>query len=89
MLEQEKEEFEILTKIAKQRAGLMALIHQLIATKKDLTINQVKTVIVNFFNHMIEDDAMVGDNIDLEVAKLLLVTALELGAGSVPPPSAN
>lgn len=63
------EQKEFLEKSALQRAAIMALIVKLLEEKKNLTMNEVKNVLVNFISSMIDENLMVGDLIDLMVAK--------------------
>lgn len=98
MSEQEKKdllgELPFLIKIGKQRAGLMALVHNLL-TSDGLSHQQIKSIIVKFFSQLIDDDSMVGDEIDVEVCKQLLVSirsfkdAEEKDEFPFPSPSAN
>ena len=82
MSEQEKKdllgELPFLIKMGKQRAGLMALVHSLLTTD-GLSHQQIKIVIVKFFSQLIDEDAMVGDEIDVEVCKQLLVAIRNAG----------
>lgn len=58
-----------LEQAARQRAGLMGLLMGLLQEKKDLDINQVKSKIANCIGVLITVNAMVMDEIDLEVAQ--------------------
>ena len=64
---------EMLEKMAKQRAGLMAIIHSIINPEMEFKdVDHVKTVIITTLTSMIDKDMMVGDYIDNKVIEQVL-----------------
>lgn len=65
---------EMLEKMAKQRSGLMAIIHNIINPEMEFKdIDHIKKVIITTLTSMIVDkDMMVGDYIDQKVIEQVL-----------------
>jgi len=60
----------------RQRAVLMALIKSILDNdNQELTINNVKIAMCNHFSRMIDDDNMVGDDIEKDVFDSIVVFA--------------
>lgn len=59
-------------KMAQQRTALMALIHSFVSPEADnLSMFQVRSTIAKVFELMIDEDQMVGDEIDMKVTDAL------------------
>lgn len=57
----------------KQRAAVMALVKSILDNdNEELTIRNVKICIANMFSRMIDDNNMVGDDIEKDVMESLL-----------------
>lgn len=64
---------EFLERQCKQRAALMAYMKSTLTQDNDeLTIRNVKISIANLFNNLIDQDNMVGDDIDKDVMESLV-----------------
>ncbi len=64
---------EYLKRKCKQRAALMAYMKStLTQDNEELTIRNIKISIANLFNNLIDNDMMVGDDIDKDVMESLV-----------------
>jgi len=64
---------DFIEKQCRQRAVLMALIKSILENdNQELTINNVKIAVCNYFSRMIDDDNVVGDDIEKDVMESVI-----------------